>query len=327
MKNPPSILEPHTKEIENLYNQGMSSKKIAYNLGKKYSSLKDVTVRMVRRHRERKGILPDAPRVKTSELSKEQEKEMLHRFSSGELASDLSKEYGIHPATIRTKAKLSGISRTGKKPSRIWTDERIKKHDELTSKGVNSEDIARRLGVSYKALRNYRSKTGKVKTLPNITPEIENKIKEIRSKKITYTDPQGNPRQTYPGINSIQRELYKNTGQQYSSRHIQKVIKQIKESIMIKEDRVKSIVKILNESKRRKYTSSDKIEHARHAYRLINKHVEELKKAFKDNAHPDVQNAINAQLERSNSVLNSLNKMGTGSKVKKGPIGFLSKIK
>lgn len=94
---------------------------------------------------------------------------------------------------------------------------------------------------------------------------------------------------------------------------------------MLKEERIKNIIFKLTESN--KPTKSDKVEHARLAYKLINKHVEELKRAFGGNAHPDVQDAINAQLERSNYILNSLNRMGTGHKNKKGLIGFLSKIK
>ena len=314
-------LTPYTDEIKELYKKTQKPKEIARDLNQKYPNLNAQEV-YVRNHIRRIGI-QRTPGEATKILSSDKEKELYDRLKRGEKPADLSSEYNLSPRTIVNKAqkqkiKIFKILRIRKRP--VWTPEKIKSHDKLVSQGLESDSIAERLGVTKDALKHFRKSTGRVRKQEKLTPAIIDKIKKIRLVKITYKRPNSkNSTEVYPGEKTIKRELFRQTGKVISGSKIRELIKTIKEERkMIKtlnESRIKTILGMFS----RKSSNADRIEHARHAYKIINMADERLTKQLKG-AHPDVQKILEYLKGHHKDALQMLNKMGAGEdpmKVKK----------
>ena len=92
-----------------------------------------------------------------------------------------------------------------------------------------------------------------------------------------------------------------------------KNISKLKEKVDIKMDKIlleSRIKKIMGMFSRRQ-TGADRVEHARHAYKIVNQTVEKLKKQL-EGAHPDVKQILEYLERHHTSALNMLNKMGAG---------------
>lgn len=100
-----------------------------------------------------------------------------------------------------------------------------------------------------------------------------------------------------------------------------KIEEEVKMQQNLLEGRIKNIVSKL--AKKRKATPEDKITHAETAYKRLNLHLQDLKRTFAGEAHPEVQSLIDRQMEHTNDVLNSLNKIATRAREKKKrKVGF-----
>lgn len=285
-------LEPHSDEIKDMRLQGKGAKEIAWSLNKKYPDL-NANRDHINHHLKKLGL--------SVKPKSETEPEQTSTKS-------------------QTKVKI--------RRKQVWTPETIKKHDELTKQGIDTDSIATRLGVSKSAVNLFRSRTGRTKRPEEITPDIEQKIKAIRKQKYKYTTPYTkNPKEVYPGEKHIQQQIFSQTGKQVGQFTIRKLLGlrtgkgTPKMKSTITEGRIKNIVSKL--AKKRKATPEDKITHAETAYKRLNLHLQDLKRTFAGEAHPEVQSLIDRQMEHTNDVLNSLNKIATRAREKKKrKVGF-----
>ena len=129
--------------------------------------------------------------------------------------------------------------------------------------------------------------------------------------------------------------MFIQTGQKIGHHRIRKVLKSLEQQKEIKEEnkkmselivekRIRDIIgQVLTRKKKSKATAADKVEHAATAYKKLNLHLQDLKRTFAGEAHPDVQSLIDRQMEHTNDILNVLNKYVTRAKEKKKKVGFL----
>ena len=87
----------------------------------------------------------------------------------------------------------------------------------------------------------------------------------------------------------------------------------------MKKERLTNIIGMLKEAK--KPTNADRTEHARLLYKMLNNHLDEVKRKL-DGAHPDVQDLVKAYEERVHNVLGKANEYGAVSKKKQPKVGF-----
>jgi hypothetical protein len=85
------------------------------------------------------------------------------------------------------------------------------------------------------------------------------------------------------------------------------------------EERMSRILEIIKEAK--KEPTDHPHEQAKVLYRMLEKHADSVKKTF-DGAHPEVQDMVNAYLERIEHVQNRANKVGARVKKPKRKMGF-----
>lgn len=309
-KRTPINLEPHTDEIKELYKTTQKPKEIARILNNNHPELNVSDVHIVK-HLKNIGI-QRTPGEAIKTLSVQKEKEMYDRLKAGESREELAQQYQITPKTMVAKAKKQGIQVPRKKTTPyVWTPDKIKKHDKMVSQGVDNEAIAERLGVTKNSLDHFRKSTGRARKREEYTPDIIDKIKKIRMSKITYTNPITRRKQkTFPGEETIRDRLHFETGIKYSRRRIRQIIQTMKEekdNSMLNESRIKKIMGMFS----RRQTGADRVEHARHAYKIVNQTVEKLKKQL-EGAHPDVKQILEYLERHHTSALNMLNKMGAG---------------
>ena len=327
-------LDPHSDEIKELYKTTQKPKEISRILNQKYPDL-NVNDVQVREHLRKIGV-QRIPGESNKALTRHKEEELYGKLKGGERPEDLASEYNISPKTIINKANKLKIKIKRKKTKTVWSEDKIKHHDKLVSQGVEPSAVAERLGVSINALNKFRSRTGRVKEKGPLSPDIIDRIKKIRQTKYGYK-PSGSKFEKFvsPGEERIKRELFRQTGQEIGHHRIRKVLKSLKQQKEIKEEnkkmselivekRIRDIIgQVLTRKKKSKATAADKVDHARTAYKKLNLHLQDLKRTFAGEAHPDVQSLIDRQMEQTNQVLNVLNKYASRAKEKKKKVGFL----